>query len=263
MEKPLLEDLRDGVLTLTMNRPDARNALSLEMSSLMLDALRRAYLDPAVRAVVLTGAGGAFCAGGDVKSMAAGRDRTIGFEARVARLRERAEASRLLHEMPKPTVAVIPGPAAGAGLALAMACDFRIASAAAKFTVAFAKVGLAGDYGASWFLTQIVGASKARELLMLSPLLSADDALRIGLVHRVYPAESFQAEAAGFVGALAGGPSVALGYIKHNVNLAASCDLRTSIDSEAVHQVRCMATEDHAEAARSFVEKRPPRFVGG
>jgi 2-(1,2-epoxy-1,2-dihydrophenyl)acetyl-CoA isomerase len=144
-----------------------------------------------------------------------------------------------------------------------MACDFRIASAGAKFTVAFAKVGLAGDYGASWFLTQIVGASRARELLMLSPLLSADDALRIGLVHRVYPAESFQADAAGFVGTLASGPSVALGYIKQNINLAASSDLRTSIDSEAIHQVRCMATEDHAEAARSFVEKRAPRFTGG
>jgi len=262
VEKHLLEDLRDGVLTLTMNRPEARNALSLEMSSLMLDALRRASIDPAIRAVVLTGAGGAFCAGGDVKSMAAGRDKQQGFEERVARLRERAEASRLLHEMPKPTIAVIPGPAAGAGLALAMACDFRVASSSAKLTVAFAKVGLAGDYGASYFLTQIVGPSRARELLMLSPLLTADDAHRVGLVHRVYAAESFQHDADAFVGALAGGPSVALGYIKHNVNTAATSDLRTSIDSEAIHQIRCMATEDHAEAAKSFVEKRPARFVG-
>ena len=262
LEQDLLETLRDGVLTLTMNRPQARNALSLEMASAMTDALRRAYSDPAVRAVVLTGAGGAFCAGGDVKSMAAGRDRDVGYEERVARLRDRAEASRLLHEMPKPTIAVIPGAAAGAGLALAMACDFRVASASAKLTVAFAKVGLAGDYGASYFLTQIVGPSKARELVMFSPLLTADDALRIGLVHRVYADGEFEKGAAEFVGALAAGPSIAYGYIKQNINIAAGSDLRTSIDSEAAHQVRCMATADHAEAAKSFVEKRPARFVG-
>lgn len=262
MDKHLLEDLRDGVLTLTMNRPDVRNALSLEMSEMLTTALRRASHDRAVRAVVLTGAGGAFCAGGDVKSMAAGRGHEMSFEERAASLRDRAEAARLLHEMPKPTIAVIPGPAAGAGLALAMACDFRIATANAKFTVAFPKVGLAGDYGASYFLTQIVGASKARELFMFSPLLSADEALAVGLVNRVYPAEQFAQRAAEFVGTLASGPSVTFGYVKQNINVAATSDLRTSIDIEATHQVRCMATADHAEAAKSFVEKRPPRFVG-
>ncbi len=262
METDLLEESREGVLTLTMNRPQARNALSLEMAARLTDALRRAHSDPAVRAVVLTGAGGAFCAGGDVKSMAAGRDRDVGFEERVARLRERAEASRLLHEMPKPTIALIPGAAAGAGLALAMACDFRVACADAKLTVAFAKVGLAGDYGASFFLTQIVGPSRARELMMLSPLLTADEALGLGLVHRVFRADEYPARSAEFVGALAAGPSIAYGYIKQNINLAAGSDLGTSIDSEATHQVRCMATADHAEAAQSFVQKRPARFAG-
>jgi len=262
LEDHLLEDLRDGVLTLTMNRPEARNALSLEMSDRLNDALRRAQTDKGVRAIVLTGAGGAFCAGGDVKSMASGRDKDVTFEDRVAKLRDRAEAARLLHEIPKPTIAVIPGPAAGAGLALAMACDFRIATSSARLTVAFAKVGLAGDYGASYFLTQIVGASKAKELVMLSPLLSADEALALGLVNRVFPAETFEQQAAEFVRALASGPSVTFGYVKQNVNLAAIADLRTSIDAEAVHQVRCMLTADHAEAAKSFVEKRPPRFVG-
>lgn len=262
MDKHLLEDLRDGVLTLTMNRPEVRNALSLEMSELLTDALRRASLDRAVRAIVLTGAGGAFCAGGDVKSMAAGRGRDQSFEERAASLRERAEASRLLHEMPKPTIAVIPGPAAGAGLALAMACDFRVATSAAKFTVAFPKVGLAGDYGASYFLTQIVGASKARELFMFSPLLSAEEALAIGLVNRVFAAEEFPKRAAEFVATLASGPSVTFGYVKQNINVAATTDLRTTLDVEATHQVRCMATADHAEAAKSFVEKRPPKFTG-
>jgi 2-(1,2-epoxy-1,2-dihydrophenyl)acetyl-CoA isomerase len=262
MSDALLETLNDGVLTLTMNRPEVRNALNLEMSDRMVDALRRAQLDPAVRAIVLTGAGGAFCAGGDVKSMAAGRDASQTFEMRASRLRDRAEASRLLHEIPKPTIAVIPGPAAGAGLALALSCDFRIAIDTAKLTVAFAKVGLSGDYGASWFLTQLVGPAKAKELLMLSPLLHADEALAAGLLHRVYPPGMFQEQAAAFVAALAAGPSVALGNIKQNVNLASRSDLRTSIDAEATLQVRCMGTADHAEAARAFVEKRPPKFVG-
>ena len=262
MSEVLIESLKDGVLTLTMNRPEARNALNLEMSDRMVEALRRAQLDPAVRAVVLTGAGGAFCAGGDVKSMAAGRDASQTFEMRAARLRDRAEASRLLHEMAKPTIALIPGPAAGAGLALAMACDFRLAIDTAKFTVAFAKVGLSGDYGASWFLTQLVGPARAKELLMLSPLLTAEQALAAGLLHRVYPPGLFQEQSAAFIAALAAGPSVALGNIKQNVNLAVRADLRTSIDAEATLQVRCMGTADHAEAARAFVEKRPPVFVG-
>ena len=262
MDKPLIESMHDGVLTLTMNRPEARNALNLEMSELMIAALQRAQHDAAVRAIVLTGAGGAFCAGGDVKSMAAGRDPNQSFEQRATRLRDRAEASRLLYEIPKPTIAVIPGPAAGAGLALAMACDFRVAVDSARLTVAFAKVGLSGDYGASYFLTQLVGPARAKELLMFSPLLSADEALSMGLLTKVYPPGMFQEQAAAFVSTLANGPSVTLGYIKQNVNLAARSDLRTSIDGEAVHQVRCMSTTDHAEAARAFVEKRPPKFVG-
>ncbi|MCP5264727.1 MAG: enoyl-CoA hydratase/isomerase family protein [Burkholderiaceae bacterium] len=258
----LLVDLSDGVLTLTMNRPDARNALSLEMSALLLESLRQAQTNPAVRAVVLTGAGGAFCAGGDVKAMAAGRDAAMSFEERVASLRDRADASRLLHEMAKPTVAVIPGAAAGAGLGMAMACDFRLAVSNARFTVAFAKVGLCGDYGASYFLTQLVGPAKAKELLMLSPVLDAAEAAAIGLVTRVHEPDAFADQARAFVRGLAEGPSVALGYIKQNVNLAAHADLRASIDSEATHQVRCMVTADHAEAAAAFVEKRAPKFSG-
>ena len=261
-EQHLLEDLRDGVLTLTMNRPEARNALSLEMSDQLTQALRRAALNREVRAIVLTGAGGAFCAGGDVKGMASGRGKDATFEERVQSLRERAEAARLLNEIPKPTIAVLPGAAAGAGLALAMACDFRLAVSSAKLTVAFAKVGLAADYGATYFLTHIVGASKARELMMLCPLLSADEALALGLVNRVFSPEEFQAKTAEFVKALASGPSVSYGAVKQNINLAAVSDLRTSIDNEATLQVRCMISADHAEAAKAFVEKRPPQFTG-
>jgi len=257
----LLESIDRGVMTLTMNRPDRRNALSLDMSAALTAALTRAANDSGIRAVVLTGAGQAFCAGGDVKNMAA-QDKPQNFETRTQSLIHRAEASRLLHTMAKPTIAVLRGAAAGAGLALAMACDFRLANESAKLTTAFAKVGLSGDYGASYFLTKIVGPSKALELLMLSPLLSAEDALGLGLVHRVFPAEQFAAQSAAFVSALASGPSVAFGNIKQNVNLAAVSDLRTSIDSEATHQVRCMSTADHAEAAKAFVEKRAPKFTG-
>lgn len=262
MDTDLLEQRQDGVLTLTMNRPEVRNALSLAMSDRLTAALRDARLDPTVRAVVLTGAGGAFCAGGDVKGMAAGHEGKTSTEQKAERLRDRAEAARLLNEIAKPTIAVIPGAAAGAGLALAMACDFRVATEGAKLTVAFAKVGLAGDYGASYFLTQLVGPAKARELLMFSPVLSAAEALGLGLLHRVWPAQSFQAEAAAFVDTLAKGPSVALGYIKQNINQASYSDLRQSLDNEANNQANCLQTQDHAEAARAFVEKRAPRFVG-
>jgi 2-(1,2-epoxy-1,2-dihydrophenyl)acetyl-CoA isomerase len=262
MEKPLLEELRDGVLTLTMNRPDVRNALNIDMSWQLLASLRRAYSDRAVRAVVLTGAGGAFCAGGDVKSMAAGALAAPTFEERAAQLRERAEAARLLAEIGKPTIAVLPGPAAGAGLALALACDFRLAVSTAKITVAFPKVGLAGDYGATWFLTQLVGAGRARELIMLSPLLTADQAHAIGLVNRVFAPEAFESGVAEFVGALAKGPTVAYGYVKQNINVAVATDLRTSIDTEATNQARCLTSADHAEAAKAFVEKRTPNFTG-
>lgn len=262
MQSHLIESIEGGVLTLTMNRPEARNALSLEMSAQLVDALRRAQQDAEVRAVVLTGAGGAFCAGGDVKRMATGQGAKRSVEARAEHLIERAEAARLLHEIAKPTIAVIPGAAAGAGLALALACDFRLTSATAKLTMAFAKIGLAGDYGASYLLTQTVGVAKARELLMLCPVLNAAEALALGLVHRVFPSDSFAADAAAFVTALAQGPSVALGHIKQNINLAARSSLRESIESEALRQALCLGTEDHAAAARAFVEKKPPVFAG-
>ncbi|HIA77194.1 MAG TPA: enoyl-CoA hydratase, partial [Gammaproteobacteria bacterium] len=163
----LQEVQNDGIATLTLNRPESRNALTPEMMRGLKDALLRFAADPAVRVVVLTGAGRAFCAGGDVKRFAAvssGGQATVAFEERVHDLRTRMEVSRLLHEMPKPTLAVIPGPAAGAGLSLALACDLRIAAEDAKLTTAFSKVGLSGDFGGSYFLTYLVGVAKAREL---------------------------------------------------------------------------------------------------
>ena len=262
MSDVLTQELKNGVLTLTMNRPEARNALTDAMGRELTDALQDAVENPEVRVVVLTGAGQAFCAGGDVKSMAANPGRGSSADARVLALRRRADASRLLHEMPKPTVAVIRGAAAGAGLAMALACDFRLALPDAKMTTAFGKVGLAGDYGMSYFLPRLVGGAKARELLMLSPLLTGKEALAVNLVTRVFEAPEFEAKVDEFVQALASGPTTTYGYMKDNLNDTLNPNLTASIEGEAQRQVRCMATADHAEASKAFVEKRAPVFTG-
>jgi len=262
MEDVLLETREDGLLTLTMNRPERRNALNPELGLRLVEAAARAAQDPEVRAVLLKGAGGTFCVGGDVKAMAAagGRDETV--ERRFELLRHRMEVSRLLHDMRKPTVAMISGAAAGAGLSMALACDLRIAGASAKLTTAFAKVGLSGDYGGTWFLTRLIGSARARELYLTSPILSADEALRIGLVTRVVADDALEGAARELALSLARGPSVALGYIKQNLNVAERTTIEAAFDTEALHHVRCTATEDHHEAATAFVEKRQAVFRG-
>lgn len=257
----LLESFSEGVLTLTMNRPETRNAVNPEMCALMVQALQRAAADRAVRAIVLTGAGQAFCSGGDVKSMAAdGSAETP--EQKVRSLRGRMEAARLLHRIAKPTVAVVRGAAAGAGLSLAMACDLRIVAASSKFTTAFGNVGLSGDYGGSYFLTQLVGTAKARELYFLAPVLKAPEALALGIVNRVVEDDALDAEVQAVLTRLANGPAVSLGHMKDNLNLALRGDLEAVLESEALRHTYCLATEDHKEAARAFVEKRVPKFVG-
>lgn len=262
MAGQVLRSQSGGILTLTLDNPESRNALTLDMSGQLCAMLREAAADTSVRAVVLTGSGGAFCAGGDVKAMAAGRDAGLTLDQRAERLRERAESSRLLHEMGKPSIAVIPGAAAGAGLALALACDIRLASSDAKFTTAFAKVGLAGDFGVSWFLTRMLGVARARELLMLAPVLSAEQALALGLVTRVFPAADFARAAATMVEELAAGPTVAYSHIKQNINAAADGALAPSLDIEALRQARCMMTEDHTAATKAFANREKPVFSG-
>jgi len=265
MSEHLIESHDGGVATLTMNRPEARNAMSGPMMEAMQSALPRLAADRNVRAIVLTGAGGAFCAGGDVKGFAAGAAGGGGefnLEQRVHGLRTGMELSRWLHEMPKPTLAVIPGPAAGAGLSLALACDLRIAVDTAKFTTAFSKIGLAGDYGGSYFLPHLVGAAKARELYFTADVISAEEALRIGLVNHVFPAVSFEADAVAFARKLANLPTVALGYMKKNLNAAERGSLGDVLDLEAMHMIRTFMTDDHKGAAKAFVEKRPPEFKG-
>ena len=191
----LLETVKDGVALLTLNRPDRLNAMSAGMLDAMLEALPRLADDAAVGVVVLTGSGRGFCAGGDVKAMAEGRE--FGgdtLEEKASALRAQMEVSRWLHEMPKPTLAMVRGAAAGAGLSLAMACDMRIAGDSARFAPAFARVGYSGDFGGTWFLTQLVGTAKARELYYTAEILSAEVALALGLVNRVVPDAQLEEE---------------------------------------------------------------------
>lgn len=264
MTDHLIETQENGVATLTMNRPEARNALTREMLAALIEAAQRLAADPAVRAVVLTGAGGAFCAGGDVKGFAAAGDGGAGpdFEQRLHSLRVGMELSRWLHEMPKPTLAVIPGAAAGAGLSLALACDMRIAANEAKLTTAFAKVGVSGDYGGSYFLTHLVGAARARELYFLSDVITGAQAAALGLVNQAVPAADLPEAAASLARRLADLPTVAIGHMKKNLNAAGHRGLNEVLDVEAIHMVRTMMTADHKAASKAFVEKRAPVFEG-
>src|SRR3954447_24038292 len=257
----VLQKLDQGLLTITMNRPDRRNALNPDMTKGLVDAARRAAEDHEVRAVLLRGAGGTFCVGGDVKAMAEGRA-LLPFEAKLANLRRGMEVSRILHQMSKPVVAQLDGAAAGAGLSIALACDLRVASASVKITTAFAKVGLSGDYGGNYFLTHLLGSAKARELYLTSPVLTAQEAYALGMVTKIVPDAEVEGAARDLAMSLAQGPSVTLGYIKRNINNAEHLSLEACFDAEAIHHSRAGETADHKEAARAFVEKRNPVFAG-
>lgn len=264
--KDLLARLDDGVLTLTLNRPEARNAMSGEMNDALAAKLAWAELAPEVKVVVLTGAGQGFCAGGDVKGMdsrnaAAGQAVTIDEAIHRQRVNQRATSGKLF-KMPKPTIAALPGAAAGAGLALALACDLRIMAKTAIMTTAFARVGFSGDYGGTYFMTQLVGAAKARELYFLSERVAADEALRLGLTNWVVEPEALAAKTAEIAARLAKGPTVAYRYMKENLNRAMAGEVDACLDLEATHHVHCGQTADHKEAARAFVEKREPVFQG-
>jgi 2-(1,2-epoxy-1,2-dihydrophenyl)acetyl-CoA isomerase len=262
----LLANLDAGVLTLTMNRPEARNAMSRTMVAALAEQLAAAELDPAVKCIVLTGAGRGFCAGGDVKGMAASGDGTVGSNTidgaiHRQRVNQRATAGKLF-KMPKPTLAALPGPAAGAGLSLALACDLRIMASNAILTTAFARVGFSGDYGGTYFLTQLVGSAKARELYFLSDRVSADEALRLGLANWVCTPEDLAAKTREIALRLANGPTVAFRYMKENLNRAMAGEVDDCLDLEATHHIHCGQTEDHREATKAFVAKREPVFNG-
>jgi 2-(1,2-epoxy-1,2-dihydrophenyl)acetyl-CoA isomerase len=261
MQPDLIEVISEGVATLTLNRPDRLNALSTSILDGLLEALPRLARDSAVGTIVLAGSGRAFCAGGDVKRMAEESiERSV--DEDVTRLRNRMEASRLLHEIPKPTIAMVNGPAAGAGMALALACDLRIAGQSARFVTAFANVGFSGDFGGSYFLSKLVGSGKARELYYTAEPIDASQALALGVVNRVVPDADLREITMEFARKLARGPRIALGLMKQNFNAAENGTLAQLLDLEAQRQIETGRTRDHKEAARAFVEKRAPVFTG-
>jgi 2-(1,2-epoxy-1,2-dihydrophenyl)acetyl-CoA isomerase len=265
MSDTVLYEFDGAVAVLTLNRPESLNAMNPEMLDTMFKVGQKAADDPAVRAVVITGAGRAFSAGGDLKGMA---DRSASGEAPlaggdpVAALRQQEEISRLLAEMPKPTICALNGVAAGAGMSVALSADFRIASEQSRIVPAFAKVGFSGDFGGTWFLQRLVGPAKAKELYLLADTISASEALGLGLVTKVVPHDALMPEALAFARRLAAGPTLAYGRIKHNFAFGATNSLSDTLTVEAQNMIASGQTEDHRNAARAFVEKREPTFNG-
>ena len=263
----LLASLDEGVLTLTMNRPEARNAMSAAMTTALAERLAAAELDASVKCIVLTGAGKGFCSGGDIKAMAGGGGgdgsaaTTLDGAIHAQRVNQRATAGKLF-KMPKPTIASLPGAAAGAGLGLALACDLRIMASNAILTTAFARVGFSGDYGGTYFLTQLVGSAKARELYFLSDRVSAEEALGLGLTNWVCEPEQLADKTRELASRLASGPTIAYRYMKENLNRAMTGDIDDCLDLEATHHVHTGMTEDHREAVKAFVAKEDPVFKG-
>jgi enoyl-CoA hydratase/carnithine racemase len=262
----LLCEIRDRVAIITLNRPDARNAMSDRLTPALRTMIRTCGENPDVGVLLLTGAGTAFCAGGDVKGMGAHRDPkrlAMSQEEKIADLQERQRLlTGALVSVRKPTIAALPGPAVGAGLALAMACDIRIAAESAFVATGYLRVGLSGDYGIAWLLTRLVGTSRARELMFTAEKVDARRAEIIGLVNRVVPDAKLQDEAFAMAKAMAEGPSIALRYMKDNLDEALAFDFATARDHEAERLVRTTMTADHREAVQAFIEKRKPNFKG-
>lgn len=258
---------RDGaVATVLLNRPDRMNTMSGPLLDEVLAALEDLADDDGTKAVILTGAGRAFCAGGDLQGMAVGQagglDGPATESGKVRALRQAMRTSQLLHEMPKPTIALINGAAAGAGLSWALACDLRYCADTAVFNTAFAAAGLSGDFGGTWFLPRVVGTTKAAELYLLAQKFGAGEAERIGLVNRSYPAEELAAEVRGVAERICELSPLAVRAIKANLVDSATASLADQLDTEARRHIATGLTEDAREAASAFLEKRRPAFRG-
>ena len=261
-ETVILTEVRDRVATLTLHRPEKLNAVNIQLLEEAAEAVKKWSRDPEIGAIVVTGSGRAFCAGGDVSMMAAREDDESTLEQKIDGLRDMQEISWLLYSSPKVTIASVNGFAMGAGLGIALACDLRIASSAAKFGTAYAKVGYGGDFGTTWLLTHYAGAPKAKELFFLADPVDAAEAHRIGLVNRVVEPDALAAETLAVASRIAQGPLTSYRYMKQNVNLAATVDFRTLLEREPETHQRCGETADHREGVRAFLEKRAPKFSG-
>ena len=260
----LLCEIRDRVALITLNRPEARNALSDRLTPALRRMIKQCGDDPKIGALLITGAGNAFCAGGDVKGMGGNSTKAdVAFEERVADLRTKQRTlTGVLVAVRKPTIAALPGPAAGAGLALALACDIRIASESAIMATGYSRIGLTGDYGIAWLLTRLVGTSRARELMFMSERIDVRRCEALGLVNRVVSDAELRETAFVLARSLADGPSIALAYMKDNLDHAVTSDFLGSMDQEAENMVRSARTDDHKEAVHAFIDKRKPVFSG-
>ena len=265
----LLCRLEDRVAIITLNRPKKKNALSDHLTP----ALRQTLLDletkREVGCILITGSGDAFCAGGDIGGMGgnASRDEEVSerptAEERVRALIHKQETLTLrLADHAKPTIAALPGVAAGAGLCIALACDIRVACRSAFVTTAYRNIGFSGDYGGSWLLTQLVGPSKAKELFFTGRRVQSDEALALGIFNNVFEDASFENEALAMAKQIASGPPIAIAFMKEHINRAVTGDLRSNLAMEADRLIRCAATSDHKEAVKAFMEKRTPVFTG-
>ena len=265
----LLCRLEDRVAIITLNRPKKKNALSDHLTP----ALRQTLLDletkREVGCILITGSGDAFCAGGDIGGMGgnASKDEEVSerptAEERVRALIHKQETLTLrLADHAKPTIAALPGVAAGAGLCIALACDIRVACRSAFVTTAYRNIGFSGDYGGSWLLTRLVGPSKAKELFFTGRRVQSDEALALGIFNNVFEDASFENEALAMAKQIASGPPIAIAFMKEHINRAVTGDLRSNLAMEADRLIRCAATSDHKEAVKAFMEKRTPVFTG-
>jgi 2-(1,2-epoxy-1,2-dihydrophenyl)acetyl-CoA isomerase len=274
MSQVLTKQLDQGVLFLTMNRPERLNALTWELMRLLKESLEEASVDPGVRVVVLTGAGSGFCAGGDIRgpeqldpddpvsTQWSADPAWKAYETRVSQVMRLSAAAVLLHTMPKPTIAMLRGASAGAGLCLAAACDVRVADSSAFFTTAFVKAARSGDFGGSYLIPRLVGAAKARELYLLGERVDAQEALRIGLISRLVEEGALETETRILAAQLAKGPAAAYRYIKRNLNAAETMTLEQVIELEAYNMIRCSQTDDAKELWKAAREGREPNFRG-
>ncbi len=264
MATVMLEKRDDGVALITLNRPERLNAFGEDLIARLVGALEECEDDPDVRCVALTGAGRGFSAGADINNMSASSDRPRpgpGVGNRVGH-RNQVQTSGMLHEMGTPTVALVNGPAAGGGLGLALATDFRIASDRARFVTAFRNIGVSGDYGCAWFLQRMVGITKARELLMLDRRIDAEEAAALNIVTEVVPHDELIPRGLEFCREIAQGPTAVLAMMKWTLNFGANANLSDSLYQEGAHVALSFTGEDNKEAAQAFLEKRQPVFVG-
>lgn len=258
----LLDARADGIAVITLNRPEARNALSGDMLSALSRQLAWAELEPSVRCIVVTGAGKGFCAGGDVKAMQEAKDgkRERPLIEKIAPGRDRTLLA--MRDAPQPIIAAINGAAAGAGMNLALGCDIRIASTAARFSQAFVKRGLHPDWGGTYFLPRVVGMARAAEMIFTGEVIDAAEALRLGIVSRVVAPEELLPTVHALARKIAAGPPIAIRLAKHSLYANAERDLKASLEGETFAQNICFETEDAREGIRAFVDKRDPVFRG-